>query len=36
VIDAKHYGRGIGEVAERTVRGGSEQLELVRVVHRGR
>jgi hypothetical protein len=36
VIDAKHYVRGIGEVAERTVRGGSEQLELVRVVHRGR
>jgi hypothetical protein len=36
VVDRKDYVRGIGEVTERTVRGGSEQLELVRVVHRGR
>jgi len=32
VIDAKYYVRGIGEVSERTVRGGREVARLVRVV----
>jgi hypothetical protein len=32
VVDRKDYVRGIGEVAERTVRGGNEQLGLVRIV----
>jgi hypothetical protein len=36
VIDSKHYVRGIGEVAERTVRGGRERALLVRIVHRAR
>jgi hypothetical protein len=34
VLDAKHYVRGIGQVAERTIRGGDEQLALVRVIRR--
>jgi hypothetical protein len=29
VIDAKYYVRGIGEVAERTIRGGSDRAQLV-------
>lgn len=32
VLDAKYYVRGIGQVAERTVRGGSERAVLVDVV----
>jgi len=32
VIDAKYYVRGVGEVSERTVRGGRESARLVRVV----
>ena len=32
VIGAKLYARGVGQVAELTVRGGDEHLELVRVV----
>lgn len=36
VIDAKYYARGIGQVAEQTVRGGSERALLVKVVHRAR
>jgi hypothetical protein len=35
VIDAKYYVRGIGEVSEQTVRGGSEVAKLVRLVHPG-
>jgi len=33
VIDLKYYGRGIGEVAEATVKGGSSTLVLVSVTH---
>jgi hypothetical protein len=32
VLDAKYYARGIGQVAERTVRGGSERAVLVDLV----
>jgi hypothetical protein len=32
VLDAKFYVRGIGQVAERTMRGGSERAVLVRVI----
>ena len=31
VLDVKLYGRGVGEVAEATVRGGSSVLELISV-----
>ena len=31
VLDVKVYGRGVGEVAEATVRGGSSILELISV-----
>jgi hypothetical protein len=31
VLDAKWYARGIGQIAERTLRGGDERLELVAV-----
>jgi hypothetical protein len=34
VIDVKYHARGIGEVREATVRGGSAELELVSVEHR--
>ena len=34
VIDTKHYVRGIGQVAEQSVRGGSERAALVRILHR--
>jgi hypothetical protein len=33
VVDVKYYGRGVGEVAEATVQGGSARLELVSVTH---
>jgi hypothetical protein len=36
VIGAKLYARGVGQVAEQTVRGGDEHLELVRIVRRER
>jgi hypothetical protein len=36
VLDAKHYARGIGEISERTVRGGDEHFALVAVRHRAR
>ncbi|HEX7292403.1 MAG TPA: hypothetical protein VF250_14885 [Conexibacter sp.] len=32
VIDAKYYVRGVGEVSERTIRGGHELARLVRIV----
>ncbi|HEU4701350.1 MAG TPA: hypothetical protein VFS37_02630 [Conexibacter sp.] len=35
VLDAKFYVRGVGQVVERTIRGGREQLALVRIVRRG-
>jgi hypothetical protein len=34
VLDAKYYARGIGQVAERTVRGGSERALLVKIIRR--
>jgi hypothetical protein len=33
VFDGKYYARGVGEVAEATVRGGSSRLELFSVTH---
>ena len=33
VVDVKYYGRGVGEVAEATVQGGSARLVLVSVTH---
>ena len=33
IVDNKFYARGIGEVAERTVKGGSDYLELVSITH---
>jgi hypothetical protein len=36
VIDAKHYVRGIGQVAEQSLRGGDERGLLVRIVHHAR
>jgi hypothetical protein len=34
VLDAKHYARGIGQIAEQTLRGGDEHLALVAVRRR--
>jgi len=36
VLDNKYYVKGIGNVAERTVQGGSDTLDLVSVAHWGR
>jgi hypothetical protein len=33
VVDVKYYGRGVGELAEATVQGGSARLVLVSVIH---
>jgi hypothetical protein len=36
VVDHKFYARGVGDIAEAMVKGGSEKLKLISIAHRAR